>query len=216
MANNTQKQIDKNLPNKLTILRIILVPVFIIVLWLPMMSSGSINDLWTRLIASVIFIFSAITDFVDGKLARKYNLVSNFGKFMDPLADKFLVIGAMLAMILVFDGMPRVWLVISLIITVFRELAVSSVRLIAKNAQGLVIAAEMPGKIKTFSQCIFVPLLLLEGYIYALLPGFPKTLPLTYIFSDLPLSFICMIVMNFFTIYSGIQYLRTYKKYILD
>lgn len=216
MTNNTQKQIDKNLPNKLTILRIILVPVFIIVLWLPMISGGSINDLCTRIIASVIFIFSAITDFVDGKLARKYNLVSNFGKFMDPLADKFLCIGAMLAMVLIFDGAPRVWLIISLMITIFRELAVSSMRLIAKNAEGLVIAAAMPGKIKTFSQCIFIPLLLLEGYIYALIPNFPEALPILSIFADLPLSFICMIIMNFFTIYSGIQYLNTYKKYITD
>ena len=196
-----EKTIDKNLPNKLTMMRIILVPVFIIVLWLPMMTGGAFTKLLADIIASVIFIISAITDFVDGKLARKYNLVSNFGKFMDPLADKFLVIGALLAMSLIFEGAMRVGLVISIIITVFRELAVSSVRLIAKNADGVVIAAAMPGKIKTFSQCIFVPLCLLEGYIPA-------------IGEKYILSWICLAVMVFFTIYSGIQYLKAYSKYI--
>ena len=156
-------------------MRIILVPVFIVVLWLPMMTGGAFSRLLADIIASVIFIVSAVTDFVDGKLARKYNLVSNFGKFMDPLADKFLVI--------------------SIIITVFRELAVSSVRLIAKNADGVVIAAAMPGKIKTFAQCIFVPLCLLEGYIFGWIPVLGGTMIL---------SWICMAVMVFFTIYSGL------------
>ena len=206
-----EKQIDKNLPNKLTILRIILVPVFIVVLWLPLMTKGAVTDLTAKIISSAIFVFSAVTDFIDGKLARKYNIVSNFGKFMDPLADKFLVIGSMLAMALVYEGVPRIWLIVSLIISVFRELAVSSMRLIAKNADGLVIAAALPGKIKTFSQCIFVPLLLLEGYVFSFLYN---NLPLEAVFSNLPLSFICMLIMNFFTIYSGIQYLNTYKKYI--
>jgi CDP-diacylglycerol--glycerol-3-phosphate 3-phosphatidyltransferase len=205
MSNTTQKQIDKNLPNKLTILRIILVPIFIIVLWLPVMTQGAVSDLTAKIISAVIFIVSAVTDFVDGKLARKYNLVSNFGKFMDPLADKFLVIGAMLAMALVYDGAMRTGLIISLMVTVFRELAVSSVRLIAKNADGVVIAAAMPGKIKTFSQCIFVPLALLENYIFAAVPSLAN---------GMYLSWICMAVMVFFTIYSGVQYLNTYKDYI--
>lgn len=205
MSNTTEKKIDKNLPNKLTILRIILVPVFIIVLWLPMMTGGAVSALTAKIISAVVFVVSAVTDFIDGKLARKYNLVSNFGKFMDPLADKFLVIGAMLAMALVYEGAMRAGLIISLIVTVFRELAVSSVRLIAKNADGVVIAAAMPGKIKTFSQCIFVPLALLESNIFAAVPALAK---------GMYLSWICLAVMVFFTIYSGIQYLYTYKDYI--
>ena len=205
MSTATEKTIDKNLPNKLTIMRIVLVPVFIIVLWLPMMTKGFVSDLITKLIASVIFIVSAITDFIDGKLARKYNLVSDFGKFMDPLADTFLVIGAFLAMSLIYEGEMRTGLVITIIITVFRELAVSSVRLIAKNADGIVITAAMPGKIKTFSQCIFVPLCLLEDFFFGWIP---------YIGGTLVLSWICMAVMVFFTIYSGMQYLKAYGKYI--
>ncbi len=205
MSNKTEKTIDKNLPNKLTMMRIILVPVFIIVLWLPKITQGAVPSLIADFVAALIFIVSAVTDFIDGKLARKYNLVSNFGKFMDPLADKFLVIGALLAMSLIFEGSMRTGLVISVIITVFRELAVSSVRLIAKNADGVVIAAAMPGKIKTFSQCIFVPLCLLEGYIFGWVPVLGGTMIL---------SWICLVVMVFFTIYSGIQYLKAYSKYI--
>lgn len=205
MSNKQTKQIDKNLPNKLTILRIILVPIFIIILWLPLMTGGAVSTFVAKLVSAIVFIVSAVTDFIDGKLARKYNLVSNFGKFMDPLADKFLVIGSLLAMSLVYDGAMRVGLIVSLIVIIFRELAVSSMRLIAKNADGVVIAAALPGKIKTFSQCIFVPLALLEEYIF----GFSA-----FLSESMILSWCCMAVMIFFTVYSGIQYLNTYKKYI--
>lgn len=200
------KQIDKNLPNKLTILRILLVPVFIIVLWLPMITGNSNIEFASKITAALIFAFSAITDFVDGKIARKYNLVSNFGKFMDPLADKFLIIGALLAAIPVYKEFT-VMLVIALLITVFRELAVSSMRLVAKNADGVVIAAALPGKIKTFSQCIFVILLLLEEYIFSFSGWMSENRPLTWI---------CYAVMVYFTVFSGIQYFLTYKKYIFD
>lgn len=203
--NNAPKKIDKNIPNILTMTRIILVPFFIVILWLPLITRGAVPVFAARIISAIIFIISAITDFIDGNLARKYNLVSDFGKFMDPLADKFFVIGALLAMSLVFEGAMRVCLVISIIITIFRELTVSSIRLIAKNADGVVIAAAMPGKIKTLSQCIFVPLCLLEEYFFGMFPFIGKTMLLSYI---------CMAVMVFFTIYSGIQYFVAYKKYI--
>lgn len=206
MSANHTKQIDKNLPNKLTVLRIFLVPVFIVLLWLPAITDGAVSDFTARCIAAAVFALSAATDFIDGKLARKYELVSNFGKFMDPLADKFLIIGALLAAVPVYEEFE--WaLIISLLVIVFRELAVSSMRLIAKNAQGLVIAAALPGKIKTFSQCIFVLLLLLEEYIFAFSDFFVAYRPLTWT---------CMAVMVFFTIYSGIQYFHTYKRFIFD
>lgn len=206
MSANHTKQIDKNLPNKLTVLRIFLVPVFIVLLWLPAITDGAVSDFTARCIAAAVFALSAATDFIDGKLAKKYELVSNFGKFMDPLADKFLIIGALLAAVPVYEEFE--WaLIISLLVIVFRELAVSSMRLIAKNAQGLVIAAALPGKIKTFSQCIFVLLLLLEEYIFAFSDFFVTYRPLTWT---------CMAVMVFFTIYSGIQYFHTYKRFIFD
>lgn len=206
MSANHKKQIDKNLPNKLTVLRILLVPVFIVLLWLPAITDGAVSDFTARCIAAAVFALSAATDFIDGKLARKYELVSNFGKFMDPLADKFLIIGALLAAVPIYEKFE--WaLVISLLVIVFRELAVSSMRLIAKNAQGLVIAAALPGKIKTFSQCIFVLLLLLEEYVFSFSDFFVAYRPLTWT---------CMAVMVFFTIYSGIQYFHTYKRFIFD
>lgn len=206
MSANHTKQIDKNLPNKLTVLRIFLVPVFIVLLWLPAITDDAVSNFTARCIAAAVFALSAATDFIDGKLARKYELVSNFGKFMDPLADKFLIIGALLAAVPVYEEFE--WaLIISLLVIVFRELAVSSMRLIAKNAQGLVIAAALPGKIKTFSQCIFVLLLLLEEYIFAFSDFFVTYRPLTWT---------CMAVMVFFTIYSGIQYFHTYKRFIFD
>ncbi len=199
MSNN---RIDKNLPNKLTLSRIILIPVFMAVLWLPLFTGADMT--LCEIISSVIFAVCAITDFIDGRLARKYDIVTDFGKFMDPLADKFLVIGALLAATLVYDEF-RIYLIIALSIIIFRELAVSSMRLIAKNADNVVIPAALPGKIKTFSQCIFVLLLLLEKHVFA--------------FSDIivkyrPFTLVCYVIMLFFTIYSGILYFITYKKYI--
>ncbi len=206
MGNANQTKIDRNLPNKLTIFRICLVPVFILLLWLPVLTDGAFSEVISCWCAAVVFGVASLTDFIDGKLARKYDLVSNFGKFMDPLADKFLVIGALLAAIPVYPDFE--WaLVLSLLLIVFRELAVSSMRLVAKNADGVVIAAAMPGKIKTFSQCIFVLLLLLEGYVFAFCP---------FIVDYRPLTWACLAVMDFFTLYSGLQYLHTYKKYIFD
>ncbi len=200
------KKIYKDLPNLLTIIRILLVPVFIIVLWLPMMTGGYIDEFAVRIICACIFAVAALTDFIDGRYARKHGLVTNFGKFMDPLADKFLIIGALLAAVPVFEEFSLA-IVISLIIIIFRELAVTSMRLVAKNTDNIVIAAAMPGKIKTFSQCIFVLLLLLEDYVFAFSEFFVTYRPLTWI---------CMAVMVFFTIYSGLQYFAAYKKYIVD
>ena len=198
------KTIDKNLPNKLTILRVLLVPFFLLAVWLPLFTP--LSETASRVIAALLFAFCSATDFIDGRLARKYALVSDFGKFMDPLADKFLVIGALLACVLVFDGAMRFGLIASSIVIIFRELAVSSMRLVAKNADGVVIAAALPGKIKTFSECVFILLLLLEDpFLGSLLP----------FFMNRPLTWTCMLVMDFFTVYSGLDYFKTYKKYIL-
>lgn len=195
-----------NLPNKLTILRIFLVPIFMVCLVLPKLTFGAVPVIPMYVISAVVFLAASVTDFIDGKIARKYNLVTNFGKFMDPLADKFMVIGALLASVYVFDNL-RLWLVVTAIVTVFRELAVTSIRLIAVNADNVVIAAAMPGKIKTFAQCIFIELVILEPVIFSKVEFFAKYTPLTYI---------CMAVTVFFTIYSGAQYFKAYGKYIFD
>ena len=136
------KRIDKNLPNKLTISRIVLIPVIMAVLWLPLFTSADMTK--CEFISAGLFLVCAITDFIDGRLARKYNIVTDFGKFMDPLADKFLVIGALLAATLVYENF-RFCLILALSIIIFRELAVSSMRLVAKNADNVVIPAALPG-----------------------------------------------------------------------
>ena len=149
-----------NLPNKLTMFRVILIPVFIVVLM-----TGLIADPLNRYIGTLIFCVASFTDYLDGHIARKYNLVTNFGKFMDPLADKLLVSSALICMIEM--GMLPAWIVI---IIISREFIITGFRLIAAEG-GLVIAASWGGKIKTVTQMIMIILLLLgvQGIIATIL-----------------------------------------------
>ena len=135
-----------NLPNKLTIARVIMIPLFLICLYL--------NIGCGKYIAVGIFILASLTDLLDGKIARKYNLVTNFGKFMDPLADKLLVCSAMIALV----GMHRLSSIVAIII-IAREFIISGFRLIASD-NGIVIAASYWGKFKTTFQMIGVVLLI--------------------------------------------------------
>ena len=144
-----------NLPNKLTIFRVILIPFFLVFLLVP----GIPADNW---IALGIFIAASLTDLLDGKIARKYNLVTNFGKFMDPLADKLLVCSALIAFVEL--GYLPAWIVI---IIISREFIISGFRLIAAD-KGVVIAANYWGKFKTTFQMIMTILLILQlDYPYA-------------------------------------------------
>lgn len=138
-----------NLPNKLTIFRVILIPVFIIALM-----SGIIPEPVNRYVGVVIFCVASFTDYLDGHIARKYNLVTNFGKFMDPLADKLLVSSALICMIEL--GFLPAWIVI---IIISREFIITGFRLIAAEG-GLVIAASWWGKIKTVTQMLMIILVL--------------------------------------------------------
>ena len=138
-----------NLPNKLTILRVILIPFFLVALMVPCIPGGK----W---IALVIFCVAAITDTLDGQIARKYNLTTNFGKFMDPLADKLLVCSAMIALI-ELERIPA-WVVI---IIIAREFIISGFRLIAAD-KGIVIAAGWWGKIKTVVQMFMIIILICD------------------------------------------------------
>lgn len=140
-----------NLPNKLTILRVIMIPFFVAAL----MVQGGMNQTY-RYLAVVIFIAASLTDLLDGKIARKYNLVTNFGKFMDPLADKLLVCSALICFIEL--GQLPAWMVI---IIISREFIISGFRLVASDG-GLVIAASYWGKFKTASQMTAVVLLILN------------------------------------------------------
>ena len=176
-----------NLPNKLTILRVILIPFFLVFLMVDGIPGGK----WISL---AIFIVASLTDMLDGKIARKYNLVTNFGKFMDPLADKLLVCSAMIA----FTGMGIMpaWIVI---IIIAREFIISGFRLIAAE-KNVVIAAGMSGKIKTTVQMIMCCLLI------ARLPfNFMRYVEQVFIYAALVL-----------TVYSLIVYLVQNKDVLKD
>ena len=139
-----------NLPNKLTVLRVLLIPFFV---W------AALRDPvpgYSKYIAVLIFIVASLTDLLDGKIARKYGLVTNFGKFMDPLADKLLVCAALIC--LVSCGMLSAWMVI---VIISREFIISGFRLVASD-NGVVIAANYWGKFKTTFQMLMIIVLLLD------------------------------------------------------
>ena len=165
-----------NLPNKLTLLRIIAIPVFIVVLLLGY-----------RYTATIIFIAAALTDMLAGHIARKYNLVTNFGKLMDPLADKLLVMAALVCLVELGDVAG--WMVI---VILAREFAVTGLRQVAAS-EGIVIAAGTTGKIKTITQMIAIPLLLLDNW------------PCRYI--GVPLDQIFLWIAVAMTIISGVEYI---------
>jgi CDP-diacylglycerol--glycerol-3-phosphate 3-phosphatidyltransferase len=139
-----------NLPNKLTMLRIIMIP--FVVVFLLARPIGDVSDY----VALVLFIAASLTDMADGKIARKYNLITNFGKFMDPLADKLLVCCSMICLVQL--GRIPAWIVC---IIVAREFAISGFRLIAAE-KGTVIAANYWGKFKTTFQMIMIILMILN------------------------------------------------------
>ncbi|MFI3171653.1 MAG: CDP-diacylglycerol--glycerol-3-phosphate 3-phosphatidyltransferase [Eubacteriales bacterium] len=147
-----------NLPNKLTVLRVLMIPFFVVFMLYDIVPG---MDKW---IALLLFCIASLTDFFDGYLARKYNLVTNFGKFMDPLADKLLVASAMIC--LISWGKLEAWIVI---IIISREFIISGFRLVASD-NGIVIAASMWGKFKTVSHMAMVIFMIadLGGIFYTL------------------------------------------------
>ena len=196
-----------NLPNKLSVMRLCMVPVFVVI----MMASDA---LWANLVGCALFGAAAFTDMLDGKIARKYNLVTDFGKFLDPLADKFMVIGALLVILYKVMGDGSVnglftpvffWTVM---IVIFRELAVTSIRLVVSGSSGIVVAANMLGKIKTCVQIACVVICILERAIYAALAN-----PLAFA-TYLPASLVLSVLMLVFTLWSGINYIASYWKYM--
>jgi len=146
-----------NLPNKLTILRVIMIPVFVLFM---LTGLGGAASKW---IALALFIIASLTDLLDGHLARKHNLVTNFGKFMDPLADKLLVCAAMIC--LVENGQLPSWIVI---VIISREFIISGFRLIASD-NGVVIAASYWGKFKTVFQMIMICMMIADIAVFSIL-----------------------------------------------
>lgn len=187
-----------NLPNKLTLSRVLLAPIAIIFILYPI---G--GELCARVIAAAVFIITSLTDMLDGKIARKYNLITNFGKFMDPLADKFMVIGMLVAMCASeMYARFRLLLVWATLLVIFRELAVTSLRLlVASSEKKIVIAANWLGKVKTVTQIVCILTLIIE----------PVILP----FDTLGiLSWVTIAAMTVMTVWSGTNYLLSYKSFI--
>lgn len=190
-----------NLPNRLSIMRVIMVPIFMIAVVLP---ESVIPDTWSRIIGAAIFILTALTDMLDGMIARRCNMITDFGKFIDPLADKFMVFGAMLAILYKFDYIRPVFLWVALIV-IFRELAITSMRLIVSSNAGVVIAAAWLGKVKTVTQILCIITILLE----------PVLIPETSSLYNLHLfTWITMAAMTIMTIWSGIDYMKSYWQFI--
>ena len=196
-----------NLPNKLTVMRILLVPILVIISMIDFPV-----ELWNiplgYILADIIFIIAAITDKIDGYLARKNNQVTTFGKFLDPIADKILVVSALI--ILVGRGTIPAWIPI---IIVFREFLVSGYRLIASRQNGKVIAANKWGKLKTVTQMIAIILTFIDvnqiGSIFIKsLTGFNFALNML----DTLLMGICVVA----TIFSGYEYLKDGKDILKD
>ena len=188
-----------NLPNKLTVFRLCMVPVFLICLFVPL----PIGDTALRIITAAIFAVVSLTDMIDGKIARKYNLITDFGKFMDPLADKFLVISAMLGILAKYDYLRYVFIWAAAVV-IFRELAVTSIRLVAAQKSGMVVAASWLGKVKTVTQMTCILAILLE----------PVILPFPLFTEYHLLSYVTMAAMTVMTLWSGIDYLKTYWKFL--
>ena len=192
-----------NLPNKLTIFRIILVPILVIIPLIGIKQEWSGIPI-TWILVDIVFIIASITDKLDGYIARSRNQVTTFGKFLDPLADKILVLSAML--LLVEDGRLPAWIPI---IVLAREFVVSGYRLIAVEKGGVVIAASKWGKLKTVTQMIAIILAFVD------MNPFGACFKGTLSEGDLILNFIVtilMIIQTIATIFSGYDYLKGSKK----
>lgn len=172
-----------NLANKITMFRIILVPVFIATFYLNIENSLTI--------AGLIFVIASVTDAIDGHIARSRNMITSFGKFMDPLADKILVSSALICLVEI-QKVPA-WIVIGIIA---REFAITGFRTIAVS-EGITIAASPLGKIKTITQILAISLLLFNNF------------PFSYI--NIPMDIILLYVCFVFTMLSGIDYIYRNK-----
>lgn len=184
-----------NLANKLTLLRVIMVPFFVVFM---LVDAIPLNYLW----AVIVFALASITDLLDGKIARKYNMITNFGKFLDPLADKVLVAAALICMVEL--KWTASWLVA---IIIAREFMVSGVRLVVASGDSkTVVAASIWGKLKTASTMVAIVVIMALHVIIqfdgALLANFPVSL----------ISDILMYISTALTVISGVQYLYAYRK----
>lgn len=200
-----------NLPNKITISRLIIAVIMIFFAVFPWANVGASSILTTLgntgftildLILAILFVFGSATDAIDGKIARKYNLITDFGKFFDPLADKFLVNSALI-FLACYGRIPA----LIIILMIGRDLAVDGIRFMAAS-KGEVIAANIFGKLKTVFQMVTIPFVMLNGFPFNYL--FKEH---TYIFLDVLLSITCAmsLISGFIYLYRGRKYIQCAK-----
>ncbi|MHA6258775.1 CDP-diacylglycerol--glycerol-3-phosphate 3-phosphatidyltransferase [Sporosarcina sp. CAU 1771] len=189
-----------NLPNKITVFRVLLIPVFMLFMLVDF-GWGTTTFLGTELgighlIGGLIFIFASATDWLDGYIARKYNLVTNMGKFLDPLADKLLVSAALIILVEI-ESAPS-WIVI---VIISREFAVTGLRLILAGG-GEVVAANQLGKLKTVAQIIAISSLLLNNIVFESM--------------GIPFGLIMLYIALIFTVWSGVDYFYKNRKILVE
>ena len=202
-----------NLPNRLTVMRLCLVPVILIVGFLP---NSIIPHYLSCFICAVLFIGTAVTDMLDGRIARRDGLITDFGKFLNPVADKFMVIGALFILLYKFENL-RLIMITTLIIVVFRELAVTSMRLVVSTGEGIVIAANKLGKIKTVSQIVAISTAFLEPVVQVVFKWILELATdkqLAWSTSIVPLTWATIAFSLVMTVWSGINYIKAYWKYL--
>ena len=190
------KKSKLNLPNALSLLRVILVPFFMAAI---IFMNGKFG-IWGRVVPAILFALTGFTDMLDGKIARKYNLVTDFGKFIDPLADKFMVFGALIAILTAYGYIASLFVWVSAIV-MLRELAITSLRLVVAGKSGIVIAASWWGKIKTATQIVALVVIILEPVVFGKL----------YNVYEMPIaSYVSMAAILITTVGSGISYIKAY------
>ncbi len=191
-----------NLPNKLSVLRMCLVPVFVAIMVLTVLIPSF--DVAGSILGVAVFLIASFTDMLDGKIARKQGLITDFGKFIDPLADKLMVIGALVVILYKYTAIRHLF-VWAVLVVVFRELTITGVRLLAAGAN-VVIAAKYIGKIKTVSQMVCVSTVIIE-------PLLARIDALSFL-GYLPLTYLSTAVMLVFTLWSGIDYMICYREFL--
>ena len=205
-----------NLPNRLTGVRMCLVPVILLIGFLTPKSADTLSFYISSALCAAVFIVASITDMLDGRIARREGLVTDFGKFMDPVADKFMVIGALFVILYKFPHL-QLLTIITLIIVVFRELAVTSLRLVVSSGKNIVVAANMLGKIKTVTQIVAISTVFLEPvvqYLLRIVVGAVTGEAVVWRTDIIPLSWISVVLSLVMTVWSGINYIAAYWKYI--
>ena len=191
-----------NVPNTLSIIRVLLVPVFVATL----IFMRDI-EIWGFVVPAVVYALTALTDMLDGKIARKYGLVTDFGKFVDPLADKFMVLASSFALLAymfiageITEGLVFIWVVL---IVLLRELAVTSLRLVvAGTGKKVNLAANLFGKLKTVSQMVGTVIIILEPLVFP------------FCAQNHIIAYVCMGIMTFTTVASGLNYFVAYIPYM--